>query len=290
VKTVNQAPTPKPLFQASEQDQLVKKLIYFSIAAHLGVMVLQSVQWFWSVPEFPNEWAIDATLVADFDVGAPDKTVIPDAKKDEQAAAPKDMLPQLTKRFSVDEAAAADDAGEVPSDLQKSDKANESKEKEKLKIVEQADANKIKMQDALKRLALEKLRKQNESDTAKTEKVDGLARIKEQLASNEKVNAGAVGGMSGEVQRYRALLQQAVRRHYALPEAYNLKDANLVVVISVVINERGELMKQDVYKSSGDSVFDELALTAIKSAVPLPPPPRAQAGEMIHLQFTPKSF
>jgi colicin import membrane protein len=276
------------------QDQLVKKLILYSILIHAGMLFLQNFTEDWAPPNFPEEFAIEADLVGDIDLPTPSKTVIPDAKLDEKAAAARQMLPQITKKFNIDKAEQEQENidGENVSEAEKDDVALQKQDKTiSLKDKNNTD-NRIKMKEALKRLALERLKKRNVAKETKTESKQGLAKIRDQLAKSASLKLGGGGGSSfnGAIQRYRSKLQTAIRRHYSLPKAYNFTNADVMVVIMIIVNDRGDLMKSNVYKSSGDQVFDELAMNAIKSAVPLPKPPRGQAGESIHLVFTPRTM
>lgn len=276
------------------QDELLKRFLMISVAGHMLFFIIDKIPWFQRAPLVAEEMEIAADLVTDLTVSAPDKTTLPDAVEKDEAAARANMLPQLTKQFVVPEAEKKEDEdGEESADNKPKEDAKVADPKEmQVKTRQDADeANKMKMQDALKRLALEQLRKQNEAQTNQAEKKDALARIKDDLAKDNKINSGVVGsGIGTTANRYKAMLQQAVRRHYALPEAYNLKDANLLVIVSIVLNERGNVTKQDIYQSSGDKVFDELAFKAVQNAAPFPPPPPDQAGQEILLQFSPKSM
>ncbi len=277
----------------NDQDKLIRQLIIISVVVHIIALTIDRFDFSKRKMDITEEMEIQADLVTDMSVSAPDKTTLPNAIEKPEPAAPANMLPQLTKKFVIPEEEKAAD-GEEPEEKKIEDAENDKNVKSDSTAKTRQDEeekNKLKMQDALKRLALEKLRKTNEAENAQADKKDALARIKEELGKDAKPNAGALGlGSANALKRYRGLVYQAVRQHYALPEAYNLKNADLAVIVEVMLNEKGELVKHEIYQSSGDKIFDELALKAVKNAAPLPPPPKDQIGEPIHLQFTPRSM
>lgn len=238
-----------------------------------------------------DEWEIQADLITDSDFSAPDKTELPDAKIAEEAAAPTNMLPQLTKKFQVEEDTVADEGYAEAVDTKVAAKPQKSLDQEKLDVrTEKEEANRIKKREALRRLALERLRKQNTSKQAQAQKESALAKLREELSLRRAQSQKGGSGAGFQIQKYRSMVQSAVRRNYALPEAYNLRNAQLAVVIAIIVNEKGDIVSSKIERASGDSVFDELAFKAVKKSSPLPQPPTAQAGEWIHLKFTPKSF
>lgn len=267
--------------------------LFASLSTHFVFFFMQNFEMFkpQTDPVQVEELEIEASLVTDFDFDGATETAIPDAKESDKTAIRDNLLPQLTKKFSIlDE--KVDESAEAIVEEAKPKDGNADKAEENLKVVSEKDeVNRLKKMDALKRLALEKLRHEKKDKQTQADKNDPLARIKEELTKKKsKLIAGGDLGSKKSVDRYRKLLQKAVRRNYALPEAYNFKNAELNVVIAVKVSERGELASTLIAKSSGDQVFDELAFSAVKKSAPLPHPPQGQAGRVIHLKFSPKSF
>jgi len=273
------------------EQRLVVGFVVLSIAAHIIAFSIEGFGFLRTKLPPVVEWEMEADLIADFDFASSKETVIPDAKVDEEIGVPDTMLPQLTKTFSVvedqvpealegEEPAPTPDAQELVKD--KSD-INLNADRDK--------SNRLAKQEALKRMHLERLREKNKDKELKTTRDDALASIRDQLAMNDRLSAKRHAGVGDSaIKQYRSSLQQAVRRQYTLPEAYNMQNANLLVVISITVNERGDLMSSSIEQSSGDRVFDDLAFAAVRRAAPLPRPPPGQAGEVIFLQFSPRNL
>lgn len=271
------------------EEELLKKLLMVSIFVHAVVFVVRPSQWFKSAPIVPEEWTMDADLISDLQLSSPKDTALPKAAPAEEAAVRPNMLPQITKKVAIE------DAQVEKTEKTMADPDAPAKEEPKPEAKPEAVAaaksdpeeqNRLKMEDALKRLALEKLK--NEKKIAKETMApinDDLARLKENMAKNKNVNAGVVGnGQDGK--RCVAMIHQAIKRNYALPDAYNLKDAKIVVTIGIVLTDTGELVKSDIVESSGDSVFDQLAFKAVRDSAPLPPCPE-QSGKEILIKMSP---
>lgn len=288
---------PKP-DTLNNQDRLLHYFIAVSVAVHVLFWIGQGLSSLWtSTPPPIDEWSMDADLVTDLKFSAPSQTALPNAQVAPEAAVPSQLLPQLPKKFEVKQAEKADDPTEEKAEPDPKTAAEEKQAAQPVATQTKEDLdekNRISMDDALKRLAVERLRQEQKDKQVamKAPKVDELARLKEELAQRpEDLNSGVKGaGSKAGQDRYRGLLQKAVGRHYSLPEAYNMKNAGLRVVIAIVVNDRGELVSCSIHQSSGDKLFDNLAYKAVKDAAPLPRPPEGQAGETIFMHFTPKSF
>ena len=85
-------------------------------------------------------------------------------------------------------------------------------------------------------------------------------------------------------------LRRAIKRNYSLPSAYNLQNAEIVAKISVILNSSGNIRKIKIHESSGDKAYDYLVLKAVKDSVPLPKPPKGQAGKKFIITFNPRTF
>lgn len=278
------------------QDQLVRSFVTFSVVAHLLFFILDQMGLHFRIPEpLVEEWSMDTDLLTDTDFSnAPAVTTIPGAKVEDKAKVPDNLLPQLPKQFTLQETTQQKAEEVVPGP----DVKKETKEEEPDKKVKESDTetptdeniqNKLNKMDALKRLALEKLKKQQTEknrDLAAPSK-DALARIGEELNKSDKMSgiAGGAGGL--DKNRYRKILYSSVHKNYHLPESFKLVDPNMTVVIAIVVNGRGELINVKVEQSSNDPVFDDAAISATKNAAPFEPPPSSLAGETILLQFKP---
>lgn len=290
-------PTVAPM-PTSGEERWFLNLIAFSILGHILFFVISKHGLPLQRQAMIEEWEIEGDLITDTELSSPKKSSLPSAETAPDAVVPDNLLPQLPKKFVVKEASQEEETPD--SDNGKTVKETTDKdhhvEKQDQKIDMKQDpdeANRIAMDDALKRLAMEKLRNDKKvSEKFKAEEKDNVARLKRDESMNKDINAGSPGtGISAASQKaYGIKIKQHIIRFWALPEAYNLKNANLQVTIAVTVNESGNLMSSSIKSSSGDKVFDEFAYNTVKNSAPLPLPPKGQAGEEILLNFSPKSF
>lgn len=285
-------------YLAASEDKLLLALIIVSAIVHIVILLLDGFS-FLSGSQTPSmeEWSIDADLIQDFDTGAPLVSALPKAEvKAPEAKVQENMLPQLTKKVTIEdttkpEETVADDAPKPKPETKEDVKeAEKPKEEPKINLKSDDESNKLKKEEALKRLALENLRTQ-EKTAKQTEapEEDPLARIAAEAAKRKKLNQGAIAGAAtgNRHKKYGGMLDAAVRQNYSLPEVYNLKGANMKVFVNIAVNDSGQLAELSVKQSSGDPVFDELTLQAVRASVPLPKPPPDLIGQTIVLVFSP---
>ena len=271
------------------EDKLLKKFVIISFLIHAAAIVVHPGQWFRSSPPVVEEWSMDADLIPDLTLNSPKDSAIPKAAPAEDPTVKANMLPQLTKKMAIQDSPEAQDKNAMPDpEAKKLEEEAEKKQEQPVAVPKQDpdEQNRLKMDDALRRLALEKLKaEKKEAKETKAPSNEDLARLKEAVAKGKNINAGVVGsGQSAE--KCLGMIRQAVHRNYALPDAYNLKEAKIVVTIGIVLTETGELTKADIVESSGDGVFDQLAFKAVRDSAPLPPCPE-QAGKQILLKMSP---
>ncbi len=281
----------------SGEDRLFIILVIISASAHLAFLLLDNFSWIHDKPLMTDEWTMDADLITDLDMSAPAKTALPKAEVAPEAKAPTELLPQLPKKFSVkeetkpEEAVAEEKEKEIPKDVKPAEK---EKKAEDLQIkTENKEDNPLTAAQILKAAALERLKMEDKvAKTTEAPEQDKLARFAEELnKSKKKVNSGFASPASkGKVKQYGALLRQAVMQNYSLPEVYNLKAANLKVLFSITVGENGDLIDLEVNQSSGDQVYDELTVQAVRASVPLPRPPKELVGVAFGLIFTPQKI
>ncbi|NLI83514.1 MAG: TonB C-terminal domain-containing protein [Deltaproteobacteria bacterium] len=70
---------------------------------------------------------------------------------------------------------------------------------------------------------------------------------------------------------YGSRVKEAINREWAVPDM--LKPHGLEARLTVTVNREGKLLNLKVEKTSGNALFDETAIRAVKKAVPLPPFP-----------------
>lgn len=94
-----------------------------------------------------------------------------------------------------------------------------------------------------------------------------------------------------EGERYYAIISQAVRRYYdvanVIPEA---ERRTLKAQVAMRVGGGGELTDAKLSKPSGNELFDEAVISAVKKAAPFPPPPEHMKKVMaggVTLVFSP---
>lgn len=142
--------------------------------------------------------------------------------------------------------------------------ADLKKKQEELKKQQVADAEKlekIKKQQAMEALKEEK---------AKAEKV-ALAQEQQRKAAiaEAQANAEQAASMAGEINKYKALILNAISRQWIFPDNV---DPNLSSKFRIRLAPDGMVLEVSLLKSSGDSILDRSAQTAIYKASPLPVP------------------
>ncbi|WP_159455376.1 TonB C-terminal domain-containing protein [Pseudobacteriovorax antillogorgiicola] len=277
------------------QDQMLKLFLGLSVAAHVLVFLLGHFNVL--SPERPiPEWAIETELVADFDLGASNKTVLPNAKKSEKVAVPSNLLPQITKNFTVKEKTKREEGlaeGPVDEtvDLGKNASEDTDKNSPELEEPDRQAATRLRKAEALKRIAMERLRQQQKekSKEFKAHEADLMPKLKQNLSNDVGLNSTMGTGLleGAEAQRYLGYLTRAVRRNWALPKTYELSSSNVKAALHIVINARGELVTAKVAESSGDDVFDQYCTEAIQKSAPFKAPPQKLAGNTFQFNCNP---
>ncbi|MGE0172034.1 MAG: cell envelope integrity protein TolA [Oligoflexales bacterium] len=277
-------------FRAFDEEQWVKFCLAVSVVSHIIFFSVDQFKLFEDAEPIVAEWTMDTELLSESELGAVKETSLPKAKEAEEEAVPN-LLPQLPKKFSLDQPEKIEETAD-PEEAEKAEakEGKDEKSKEKNKTLNQEDeSNKIAKNDALKRLALEKIRQQQKeaSTEVKAQSADDVSRVRDKLADMESGSAKSPGlGAAREATLYGAKLYKAIRRQYSIPETFKASGAKLKVILQLRVNGRGQLDLLEVYESSGDPVFDEYTLQAAKNAAPFEPPPETQAGKNIHVQFS----
>lgn len=151
--------------------------------------------------------------------------------------------------------------------------AEQKKQQEKhLADLKQQQVQIQKQQSLEKQRLAEALQKQKQEDTAKAQREAAAkeAQNKAQLAAQQQQRAAQ---MSGEVNKYKALIIQAISQHWILPEHV---DRQLYSQFRIQLAPSGQVLSVSLIRSSGDQVLDRSAQAAIYKASPLPVPSDAE--------------
>ena len=272
----------------------LKIVLGVTALAHLIILVLNP-NWFFSPPRIDMEesTSVDMDFMNDLSLKAPQETALPNAKKSEDVAVPANLLPQLPKKFEVEDQKKVE---EKTIAEEKDPKAEEALAKKEVATPEKEetpktkeDPNKVTKEDLLKRLAVEKLKRENKVDQQMKAQKSALAKLKEDLvAEDAKSNsgAGATGVSAIRAKTYADLLRAAVKRNLYLPKSFEYDRAQLITQLSVTINAKGELMEIKLARSSGNGAYDQAAIAALQNSAPLPQPPQDIAGQPITINLS----
>ncbi|ANN95599.1 TPA: cell envelope integrity protein TolA [Legionella pneumophila] len=134
-------------------------------------------------------------------------------------------------------------------------KKQEEKEKaEKLKA-EQAKAEKLKAEQARAEQEKAEMERKRQAEAA--------------AAQQAAQNAERQARIAGEVDKYKALIVNAIGRNWILPENV---DSSLSSQFRIRLAPDGTVLEVSLIRSSGDPLLDRSAQTAIYKASPLPVP------------------
>ena len=225
-----------------ELENLVKILIGVSLAVHVIGFVAGHFFSF-SGPRIMDEIAIETDLISEADLRPASKTVIPKAKKADKAAVPSTMLPQINKDFQIkqpkkEEEGIADDAAKdvVPEGKKEEVKAEDPK------VVEEEKDNSTKLAklEALKRLAMEKLRQEQKEKSKEltAHENNELAQVKEALHKDTGLNKN-VGTWSSFWSRNSGLfasLDRSIKKNWALPKTFQLTSADMKSTVAIQLS------------------------------------------------------
>lgn len=84
---------------------------------------------------------------------------------------------------------------------------------------------------------------------------------------------------------YARTLSDGVARLRRYPALARMRGWQGTAVVNVTIGQNGELLDLKVNRSSGHDILDQQALTMIREALPLPPPPEALRGLALVVQL-----
>jgi colicin import membrane protein len=83
------------------------------------------------------------------------------------------------------------------------------------------------------------------------------------------IGTGSGGGTPEQV--YGGMVEAKVKQAWALPKNFPKGKSQLETIIVVIIERDGRVQKSWFEKKSGDAMYDQMAMRAIKKAEPLPP-------------------
>jgi colicin import membrane protein len=79
------------------------------------------------------------------------------------------------------------------------------------------------------------------------------------------------------------LIWAKIKEGWTLPENLPKEKADLEAIIIVVIEKGGKIQKSWFEKKSGNALYDQMAMRAIKKAEPLPPIPKELSEDSLEI-------
>ncbi|KTC93716.1 cell envelope integrity protein TolA [Legionella drozanskii] len=143
----------------------------------------------------------------------------------------------------------------------------QQEEAEKLAVLKQKQAEEKLKADKLKE---EKVKEElARADKAKAEAEVEKKRQAAALQQQAVADAAKKAQLAGEVDKYKAMIVNAISRQWILPENV---DSRLSSQFRIRLAPDGAVLEVSLMRSSGDAVLDRSAQTAIFKASPLPVP------------------
>jgi TonB family protein len=147
------------------------------------------------------------------------------------------------------------------------------KPKENLKDSEKKALEKLKELEAI-----DKIKSAVSEEKAKPEPVPTVKK------GNIVSSGSSFSGISQlRVNEYLSSLTAKVQDHWTLPQF--LSDSNLKAAVLIDIDAQGNLVKREIYASSGNSVFDASCMSAVADAAPFTPPPDEVKNALLLIRF-----
>ena len=82
---------------------------------------------------------------------------------------------------------------------------------------------------------------------------------------------------------YYGMIWAKIKEGWTLPENLPKEKADLEAVIVVIIEKGGKVQKSWFEKRSGNSLYDQMAMRAIRKAEPLPPIPKELGDDTLEI-------
>ncbi|GAB4536547.1 MAG: hypothetical protein Fur0020_04660 [Thermodesulfovibrionia bacterium] len=118
---------------------------------------------------------------------------------------------------------------------------------------------------------IERLRAIRELSRRRQGKKEEIEIIKKRM--DEEATGAIVAGRNGEgidPNSYYAIVSEMIWSKWIYPD---IKSSGLEAIISIRIDDKGNIISHEIEKTSGNPLFDQSVLRAISKANPLPPPP-----------------
>jgi TonB family protein len=89
--------------------------------------------------------------------------------------------------------------------------------------------------------------------------------------------------LEAKLNDYYSLIWAKIKKEWTLPENLPKGKIDLEAVIVVIIEKGGKVQKSWFEKKSGNALYDQMAMRAIKKAEPFPPIPKEFSDETFEI-------
>lgn len=269
--------------QQKQADLKAKRYVTVSFALHILLMLSFGIGSFFAPKTIQFTPSVQVDMVA-----------LPDQLKGEE---PKDVDLSKPVKENMEEPPPSVDARvenppepePEPAKPDPDQLALEREKKEedlrKKKQREELDAKK-RAADALKRMRAEEKKREEEEERRRLEALE--KRRKDLQAFNEKYRQALKGNTknqgdsaTGEVGQavmnaYQGHMLDRLRRNWALPQY--LQGKGYRATIRIYLDARGNVVRKDFIRTSGNDMFDNNVESAVNQSSPFAPPPAEMAG------------
>lgn len=143
---------------------------------------------------------------------------------------------------------------------------------EELKKQKLEEQKKKEALDKIKKMsALEKIKSSVETD--RIEKLVGQSETKKPTFKGNVLNSGTELSGINKIQHenYVALIDRQIKENWTLPQWLAKKDFKAQVLLRV--DENGQITYNEIYKTSGNSNYDDIVVETVRKSGPFPKPP-----------------
>jgi colicin import membrane protein len=252
--------------------KLFLQMLVASLVTHIGLVVFLNFNpWPKVIKVRPTAYTVTLMPVYIPEPEIP-KTPVPPVLQEEKIK-PVEKIKPIEKVKPVEKPKKDDIVEKVKKSEKKMETLTEKK-KESLKHLQEA------LEEIRKKVALDEIRKK----VVRSEPVEE----KQPLISSPKISPALEFKLE---EYYNKIVESKIKEEWTIPENL-LKEKELVdleTIIIIIIERDGKIQKWWFEKKSGNVLYDQSAMRAIKKAEPLPPIPKELNKEMLEfgIRFRP---
>jgi len=243
-----------------------------SLVIHGGLIVLsQMTPWMKTIRVQPATYAV--TLVP-LSLSEPEPFRAPEKHE------PKEAAPKPVEKTQPVTAPKKDDIVEkIRKPTPKIEKPKE--DTESLKRLHEA------MEEIRKKAALDEIKRKVAQREKPEERPRSPAPTVSSTTSSRIISSPTSQSKQSEsrLNEYYSLVWAKIKEEWTLPENLLKERVDLEAIVVIIIEKSGNVKESWLEKSSGDSLYDQMALRAIKKADPLPPFPKELTDSTLEIGF-----